>query len=486
MKKHFYILASLAVLSGFSACSDDDEVLAPTVQYIELSETRKTVNIGETWQITGKVTPENAINTTIEWSNLHPEFATIDTEGFITGVAEGKDTVIATVDNVKAICIIRVQTVGVEKVTMNVATKKLSLNDEFQLEATIHPENATVKDLTWTSSADDIVSVDATGKIKALALGTATITAACGDFSATCEVVVLGNEPVMLPAHIDLLQGTTQEIELLLPLRLDGKTVTWTTTDAKVATVAAHVDNSSKATVTFVGHGMVDIIATVEGEQFKCTVNAQTAFINLSSYDKPADVEAAVKALDAQGVKVYKISGDFTKLGKDVSCAPGQVKNIFGETQAEVLDFSEIDVKTMPVINGTKRGIPAKMFNCGSESKPIEIFQSLKEIILPSGVEAIGRYAFQRLGIETLVAPGLSFLDGNSLTYMYNVKTLELSTPDEIVYNDQAFNGFKNSVECNLILHHNNSAIADGNKAFSFKKKTGELVELEWKSITFK
>ena len=59
-----------------------------------------------------------------------------------------------------------------------------------QLKATVAPDNATDKTVTWTSDKPAVATVDATGKVTAVAEGEATITAKAGDKTATCKVTV--------------------------------------------------------------------------------------------------------------------------------------------------------------------------------------------------------------------------------------------------------------------------------------------------------
>lgn len=87
------------------------------------------------------------------------------------------------------------QTVAVESVTLNKTELTLEVGDEETLTATVTPDNATNKTVTWSSSNNAVATV-ANGKVTAVAAGTATITATADGKSATCTVTV--NAPVIV------------------------------------------------------------------------------------------------------------------------------------------------------------------------------------------------------------------------------------------------------------------------------------------------
>ena len=83
--------------------------------------------------------------------------------------------------------------VAVTGVTLNKSTLSLMINETATLKATVKPDNATDKSVTWSSSNTKVATVDKSGKVTAVAVGTATITAKAGDKSATCTVTVDGS-----------------------------------------------------------------------------------------------------------------------------------------------------------------------------------------------------------------------------------------------------------------------------------------------------
>lgn len=81
----------------------------------------------------------------------------------------------------------------VEIITLSMTTAKMKVGEELTLTATITPDDATNKELNWTTSNGDAATVDENGKVSAVGTGTATITATATDGSgvaASCEVTV--------------------------------------------------------------------------------------------------------------------------------------------------------------------------------------------------------------------------------------------------------------------------------------------------------
>ncbi|ALP95177.1 Ig-like domain-containing protein [Intestinimonas butyriciproducens] len=92
--------------------------------------------------------------------------------------------------------------VPVSQITLNKAEASISVGNSETLTATVAPENATIKALTWASSDEDVATVAPDGTVTAVKVGTATITATAADGSdksATCTVTVTGDTTP--PAH---------------------------------------------------------------------------------------------------------------------------------------------------------------------------------------------------------------------------------------------------------------------------------------------
>ena len=162
------------------------------VTEVSLNQTTMDLKVGESGELTATVEPADATNKNVAWTSSNESVATVDANGNVTAVSEGTAIItVTTADgNKTATCTVNVKSVPVESVTLNKTSLSLTEGESAQLTATVMPENATNKAVTWTSSDQSIATVDADGTVKAVKAGTATITATAGEAEATCIVTV--------------------------------------------------------------------------------------------------------------------------------------------------------------------------------------------------------------------------------------------------------------------------------------------------------
>ena len=166
------------------------------VTIITLNKTETTINVGstETLSVTA-IDPSNATDKTYTWNSDNTAVATVDADGVVTAKAAGTANITATANDgsgVTATCAVTV-IVPVSSITINNApTEALFVNSKGTLTATVLPDNATEKTVTWSSSAPDYVSINATTgeyEVKGTkGYGSATITASAGGKTATCTI----------------------------------------------------------------------------------------------------------------------------------------------------------------------------------------------------------------------------------------------------------------------------------------------------------
>lgn len=136
---------------------------------------------GQNWMLIGGATSDNSYTTAATTVNV--------TGTQYRCVVKGADGREVTSDAAT----LTVNPVTVTGVTLDKTTLDLVAGNSATLKATVAPENATNKTVTWASSNTAIATVDTTGKVTAVAPGTATITATAADGSgktATCKVTV--------------------------------------------------------------------------------------------------------------------------------------------------------------------------------------------------------------------------------------------------------------------------------------------------------
>ena len=248
-----------------------------TVTSVTLNKTEVTLTEGESETLTATVKPDDASDKTVTWTSSDTSIATVDGNGKVTAVKAGTATITAKAGDKSATCTVTVnkKVVAVTSVTLNKTELTLTEGESEMLTATVKPDDATDKTVTWSSSDASIATVDGNGKVTAVKAGSATITAKAGDKSATCTVTV--NKKVVAVTSVTLnkteLTLTEGEAETLTatvkPDDATDKTVTWTTSDASIATV----DASGK--VTAVKAGTATITARAGDQSASCMVTVK-------------------------------------------------------------------------------------------------------------------------------------------------------------------------------------------------------------------
>lgn len=171
------------------------------VSSISLNSNALTMNKGEQFQLAASVLPDNAADKSVTYYTSNPNVALVSEDGLITAAGGGTATV--TVDSndgsgVQAFCQVTVIPKLVTRLDLNKEYMEEDLAtcyaDEYRLYATVYPIDADNQEVTFTSSAPDVVSVDAaTGQLMLEKPGTAIITCTTNDgsnLSKTCKITL--------------------------------------------------------------------------------------------------------------------------------------------------------------------------------------------------------------------------------------------------------------------------------------------------------
>lgn len=266
--------------------------------------------LGDTKQLETTVAPATASNKAVSYVSSYPDVAKVSNTGLVTSVDNGTTTITVTTDDgaKTAESVIDV-TIPVTGINMTPLTATLtSVGATQQLTASVIPDNARRKDISYTTSAEGVATVSPTGLITAVANGTANITATTSDggFSKVCVVTVNIPVPVasvsVSPTSAKLTSvGDTQQLTpTVLPPNATNKAVTYSTSADGVATV------SPTGLITAVANGTADItVTTADGAKTaKCAVTVAipvpVASINVTPATKTLTAVNATQAMAAE------------------------------------------------------------------------------------------------------------------------------------------------------------------------------------------
>ena len=200
-----------------------------------LDQTELTINKGATAQLNLSVTPENFTDT-VTWKSTDEKVATISDSGEVKAVGAGTATIKVVVGDISATCQVTVLQ-PVTGIRLNKSSLTMDALDTFQMTASVYPDSANDKRITWSSSDPAIASVDENGLVTALKKGTATITAAAMDGSgvkSTCKVTVSNTAYVCTdPAQLESPHNYDNSCTDVWSYRLDGASSLNVTFDAR-------------------------------------------------------------------------------------------------------------------------------------------------------------------------------------------------------------------------------------------------------------
>ena len=254
----------------------------------------------------------------------------------------------------------------VNRITLTAADRNVAVGQTVAVTAAVLPEDATMKDVLWSSSDGQIAKVDENGNVTGLKRGNVRITAVAkdggkvrGDFymavSQNAEEITLDKQELTVDAgRVAMLRAT------VLPDNTNDKHVIWSSSDETVATVNA------QGRVTGVARGDCEIICTsknMENVWARATVHVQQPVTKISFEKAPAiyvnesaklqwNVEPAnannpAVTLTSSNNKVLEISEDGTMKGVGVGTA-----NVYAVSQDGTNRRAQVKVSVMQHVEG--------------------------------------------------------------------------------------------------------------------------------------
>lgn len=124
------------------------------VEKIILGKTEVTLVRKDSLLIETTVFPKNASTGLLRWSSSDEAVVEVSQEGMLYAVSVGESSVTVTAGEASAECLVTVTDIEVEEVTLNETSLSLSKGETVQLEATVFPEDAGNRNLTWSTEAN--------------------------------------------------------------------------------------------------------------------------------------------------------------------------------------------------------------------------------------------------------------------------------------------------------------------------------------------
>ena len=200
-----------------------------------------------------------------------------------------------------------VQDIHATSIRLDITTKTAERYDEFQLTATIAPQNFTDA-VKWTSSNEDVATVSDTGYVEICGAGTAVITVTAGNVNASCTVTVpqLINWIEFDEDELELKAGETYQLKPdISPSTATKQTLKYTSSDSKVA----EVSDSGLVTAISEGEAKIRAEATDGSDEYAVCYVTVTGSSNNSGNSSDTGNENGNNSNNDNTGKINKVTG---------------------------------------------------------------------------------------------------------------------------------------------------------------------------------
>lgn len=166
------------------------------ISKVTLNKKTVSLKIGQKFTLKATISPKKASNKKVSYESSNSKVATVNKKGVIRAISAGTAKIRVTAadgSGKKVSCTVKVSksTVPVASVRLNKTQLTLKQGGEERLTATVNPSDATDKTIRWASSNQAVARVSENGTVRAVAKGTATITASAhNNVRAACTVTV--------------------------------------------------------------------------------------------------------------------------------------------------------------------------------------------------------------------------------------------------------------------------------------------------------
>lgn len=273
---------------------------------ISISNAPQSLTVGSSAMLEANVDADSYIKY-VSWKSSDPSVLRVLSNGKVVAVGQGEAVITASVGECTSSVTITVTgeqpgESGLTGVSLDRYTLTLYAGEEAeQLTATLKPEG-TEATIRWTSSNQTAATVSQDGKVTPLAAGVTVVTAAAGDYRASCIVTVQPKRVRVTGIRFDepthtLMMGSTVTLQpIIAPDDATVKNLTWVSSDEQTATV------SRTGIVTALSVGETTITATTVDGGYSAeikiivTAAAQLGDVNGDGYIDAADALLCLRA----------------------------------------------------------------------------------------------------------------------------------------------------------------------------------------------
>ena len=261
-------------------------VSTPTISDIFVSPDGLTEPIGVSQQYTATADYSDGsssdLSSGVTWASSAPAVATVDSSGVVTTVGPGTTTISATVGSFSDSSTLTVIAANLQSITVAPSTAKLAAGTLLQFTATGTFDDGSTQpltSLTWSSSAQNLLTIDANGAATGIIAGSATVTATSGTISGAASVTVTNakiSSIAVTPADSVMPIGAMKQFSAVATLS-DSTTqdvslsALWSSSAAAVATIG------NQGLASSVANGTVTISATVGAVSGSTSLTVTTA-----------------------------------------------------------------------------------------------------------------------------------------------------------------------------------------------------------------
>ena len=274
---------------------------------VKLSKTKATIEKGKTLTLKATVTPSDLPDKSVTWKSSNKNVATVTSAGKVKGIKAGTATITCTskATGAKATCKV---TVGYVK--LNKTEAVINKGKTLTLKAAVYPSTLKDRSVIWKSSNKNVATVTSKGKVKGVKAGTATITCTSNatGLKATCKVTV--GYVKLDQSEVTVKKGKTVTLKAAVyPSTLEDKSVTWESSNKKVATV------TSKGKVKGIKAGLAVITCTSNATGLittcivKVKATAGTRSMEGDENDEVTEIDEVETSATIKPFDVYDLSG---------------------------------------------------------------------------------------------------------------------------------------------------------------------------------